>query len=303
MAIDTSLVDKLISDFKSLTQKDAISPETLGSLIQRVTDLIKSCSSESELNSLMKSINSLRIVCDSVSSDIDELQSFKVKATEDISSISSSTAQCADSIVEINRKNLELESAIDNIELGEAKPKIYAYAKAGSLYVANSKFYLDKKLIPYVFRFTSKRNKLTYYEDEFGVGDPKTTRGEITKGWQVLGGHPKNISVTENGLVMFNTAPHEFWHNCPSDEFSSSVNFLIGASGEGPLTRVPWGRKTVYMSKDKKNLVLRRFKFAIGFGYPKSSWREKMLPSMLASNLATFSVSFDPRAATFSFGK
>ena len=303
MAIDTSLVDKLISDFKSLTQKDSISPETLGSLIQRITELIKSCSSESELNSLMKSINSLRIAYDSVSLYIDELQSFKVKATEDISALSSSTAQCADSIEEINRKNLELESSIENIELGEAKPDIYAYVKAGSLYVANSQFYLNKKLIPYVFRFTSKRNKVMFYEDEFGVGEQKKIRGATTKGWQVLGGHPKNISVAENGLVMFNTAPHNIWHSCPSEEFSPSVNYLIGASGEGALTHVPWGRRTVYMSKDKKNLLLRKFKFAIGFGYPKSTWREKLLPSMLASNLATFSVSFDPRVASFCFGK
>ena len=40
MAIDTTALNKLITDFHALSQKDCVSPESLGSLLQKLADLL-----------------------------------------------------------------------------------------------------------------------------------------------------------------------------------------------------------------------------------------------------------------------
>ena len=62
MAIDTSNITSLINDFRALSQKDSISPESLGALLQRIADLLASCNSEAEvkpLKDLLENISSL----------------------------------------------------------------------------------------------------------------------------------------------------------------------------------------------------------------------------------------------------
>ena len=64
MAIDTTALNKLITDFRALSQKDSVSPESLGSLLQKLADLLASCPADSdvnnELNSVKRTITSLQ---------------------------------------------------------------------------------------------------------------------------------------------------------------------------------------------------------------------------------------------------
>lgn len=62
MALDTTSLNQLITDFRALSQKDSISPESLGSLLQRITDLMKGCSSDIEAKSLFALLNSIKAV-------------------------------------------------------------------------------------------------------------------------------------------------------------------------------------------------------------------------------------------------
>ena len=52
MAIDTSNVNALISDFRALSQKNSVSPESLGALLQRLADLLASCASDTQAKPL-----------------------------------------------------------------------------------------------------------------------------------------------------------------------------------------------------------------------------------------------------------
>ena len=52
MAINTSTITQLISDFRALSQKDSISPESLGVLLQRLADLINSAASDEEYKAI-----------------------------------------------------------------------------------------------------------------------------------------------------------------------------------------------------------------------------------------------------------
>ena len=52
MAINTSTITQLISDFRALSQKDSISPESLGVLLQRLANLINSAASDEEYQAI-----------------------------------------------------------------------------------------------------------------------------------------------------------------------------------------------------------------------------------------------------------
>ena len=57
MAIDTAALNKLITDFRALSQKDSVSPESLGSLLQKLADLLAACPADSEVNNALNSVN------------------------------------------------------------------------------------------------------------------------------------------------------------------------------------------------------------------------------------------------------
>lgn len=62
MALDTTSLNQLITDFRALSQKDSISPESLGSLLQRIADLLKGCSSDIEAKPLFTLLNGIKAV-------------------------------------------------------------------------------------------------------------------------------------------------------------------------------------------------------------------------------------------------
>lgn len=57
MAIDTTALNQLITDFRALSQKDSVSPESLGSLLQKLADLLASCPADSEVSNALNSVN------------------------------------------------------------------------------------------------------------------------------------------------------------------------------------------------------------------------------------------------------
>ena len=77
MAIDTSSINTLINDFRALSQKDSISPESLGALLQRLADLLASCTSDTEakpLQDLLNKISTLPDVVLSIANGADDLK-------------------------------------------------------------------------------------------------------------------------------------------------------------------------------------------------------------------------------------
>ena len=77
MAIDTSSINTLINDFRALSQKNSISPESLGALLQRLADLLASCTSDTEakpLQDLLNKISTLPDVVLSIANGTDDLK-------------------------------------------------------------------------------------------------------------------------------------------------------------------------------------------------------------------------------------
>ena len=68
MAIDTTALNKLIADFRALSQKDSISPESLGSLLQRLADLLAVCTTDSEAKPLFALLGNITSLPDALMS-------------------------------------------------------------------------------------------------------------------------------------------------------------------------------------------------------------------------------------------
>jgi hypothetical protein len=54
MAIDTQSLSQLITEFRSLTTKDSISPESLGSILQRIADLLATAGTDDDTTQIQK---------------------------------------------------------------------------------------------------------------------------------------------------------------------------------------------------------------------------------------------------------
>ena len=57
MAIDTSNVTNLITEFRKITAKDGISPESLGSLLQSITNLLNNVTSDADVERATQTVN------------------------------------------------------------------------------------------------------------------------------------------------------------------------------------------------------------------------------------------------------
>lgn len=104
---------------------------------------------------------------------------------------------------------------------------------------------------------------------------------------------------------MFRTSPLEFWGGNKDGVISHSyeAKYVVGAKGADEKMYVPWGKKKVRVTSNHGTYLMRRFRFAIGFAKEYTRDLMGITPAHLVSNLAEFSVIFDPCTKEFHLGK
>ena len=382
MAIDTSTINQLISDFRALSQKDSISPESLGILLKQLADLISSAAADGDFSSISNALNnvptalvsiaqgsadsndilmdittsnlvdgvqssekdvvfirqatteragamraqqvkdlnstrsgldSLQKIVSTLSEMVNQLQTSVSTNSEQLTNLKEVADYCSESIADLSEN---LQVAIDNLDslqqtvdanindIDSIKektdcPRIAAEVKGGKLLIRNYKYYIDNGYYAYVFRFTSKRNKA-----KFSVY-PDYKRTDKNKGWHVIGGYTKNITFNIFSVAHFRAEDFMNWHWKGTEviKYSPEAKYLIGAKRSGLNMYVPWGKKKVKVANQNGFYMMRRFRFAIGFGREYNRNYDNLSPAQLASNLAEFSVIFDPVTKDFHFGK
>ena len=318
MAINITTITQLISDFRALSQKDSISPESLGVLLQRLADLIKTAAGDGEFTTVANAIKSVPTAIVSMVQGSNDKNNVLMNITK--SNLAKGLQTTSTNQIFINPATTEragamraqhvvdLNSALDGLSqatqsIDEIKqvtdcPKISTYVKDGRLYVANTDYYVENGYCAFVFRFTKKRNRMRFDS----VKDVK--RCSKHKGWHVIGGLPNNVKFVENGKATFRKEALDQWHYEKSGfAYSETADAIIGAKGTGLDRHVPWGKKKVKVANKAGNYTMRRFRYATGFGKAYSRNTHSLSPAELASNLAEFSVIFDPCSREFHFGK
>ena len=389
MAINTSTITQLISDFRALSQKDSVSPESLGVLLQKLADLINSAASDadykaiydafqklvansaavptalykleqgsadrndilmnvttshlingvtmvlkdslfirqatteragamraqqvSDLNNtrtglaaLQKSFTALSDVVANLGTTVSENGSKLELVADEANYCSEGIADLAENLQVTNddlaatQKSVEENArGITSIKAKTDCPRIAVEVVDGKLRVYNASYYTKNGYYPFVFRFTSKRNRCTL------ENYPDRKRGAKNKGWHVIGGLPNDVKIDSNGCVMFRTSPLEDWHHLGNDLISHSyeAKYVVGAKGSDEKMYIPWGKKKVRVSSNHGTYLMRRFRFAIGFAKSFNNVFATITPAHLVSNLAEFSVIFDPCTKEFHLGK
>ena len=389
MAINTSTITQLISDFRALSQKDSVSPESLGVLLQRLADLINSAASDadykaiydafqklvaniaavptalykleqgsadrndilmnvttshlingvtmvlkdslfirqatteragamraqqvSDLNNTRTGLAALQKSHTELASKVSSLETTVSENGELLARVADESNYCSEGIADLaenlqvtnddlaaTQKSVEENArGITSIKAKTDCPRIAVEVVDGKLRVYNASYYTKNGYYPFVFRFTSKRNRCTL------ENYPNRKRGAKNKGWHVIGGLPNDVKIDSNGCVMFRTSPLEDWHHLGNDLISHSyeAKYVVGAKGTDEKMYVPWGKKKVRVTSNHGTYLMRRFRFAIGFAKEYTRDLMGITPAHLASNLAEFSVIFDPCTKEFHLGK
>lgn len=390
MAINTSTITQLISDFRALSQKDSISPESLGVLLQKLADLINSAASDADYKAIYDAfqklvaniaavptalykleqgsadrndilmnvttshlINGVTMVLkdslfirqatteragamraqqvtdlNSTRTGLASLQKSHTELASKVSTLETTVSEngellnrvgdvadyCSEGIADLT-ENLQVTNddlaatqksveenarSITSIKAKTDCPRIAVDIVDGKLHVYNASYYTKNGYYPFVFRFTSKRNRCTL------ENYPDKKRGAKNKGWHVIGGLPNNVKFDSNGCVMFRTSPLEDWHMIENGviiSHSYEAKYVVGVKGTGEKMYVPWGKKKVRVTSNHGTYLMRRFRFAIGFAKSFNNVFATITPAHLVSNLAEFSVIFDPCTKEFHLGK
>lgn len=390
MAINTSTITQLISDFRALSQKDSVSPESLGVLLQKLADLINSAASDADykaiydafqkfvaniaavptalykleqgsadrndilmnvttshlingvtmtlkdalfirqatteragamraqqvtdLNNTRTGLAALQKTVATLSDLVAQLETTVSTNGELLNRVADEANYCSEGIADLT-ENLQVtnddlaatqksvqdnSSTITSIKAKTDCPRIAVDIVDGKLHVYNTSYYTKNGYYPFVFRFTSKRNRCTL------ENYPDKKRGAKKKGWHVIGGLPNNVKFDSNGCVMFRTSPLEDWHMIENGviiSHSYEAKYVVGVKGTGEKMYVPWGKKKVRVTSNHGTYLMRRFRFAIGFAKSFNNVFATITPAHLVSNLAEFSVIFDPCTKEFHLGK
>lgn len=335
MAIDTKSLTQLITEFRALQSKDAISPETVGYLLQRIADLLATAGTSDTVSKIQQLLDGFKAAGYAVTS-IAQGQTDRNHVYANIGKVSlsdgstSSTsgvfiqqatteragAMRAQQVTDLNNARNRIAEILPLLEKIQAKlgmdgsKGLYNTAQI-SVMVDNDKLriYGAQQLIadgyvPYLFRHTRKRNQ---WEDkvalEAGADDKKYCSPR--KGWNLYGSvHTLKLNGT---VIQITTNAHSLMSQ-EANGYSSSPEYFVKTfsrrSDQAPC--FGWGRSVVSLldpkSAKKKHRMI-RLRFAIGFAKKILPGRSLITTANLVSSLAEFSLIYDPNTKRWNFGK
>ena len=157
---------------------------------------------------------------------------------------------------------------------------------------------LERKLIPYLFRLTKKANRKRY-KNSAGVKIRKKNRPR--KGWHLMGNRT-TLNVDATTLeVSINTTVHgndkrEASYSYHPMDFIKLSNDIDGHK------QVAYGKRLISLwNEDKERERKISLKYGIAFGYKITG--DGLPIDLLCTNIAEFSVVYDPKSRSWSFSK
>lgn len=340
MAIDVKSITQLITEFRALQAKDAITPESLGYILQRLADLIATAGTSETVTEIKKLLDGFKLAGSAVVSisqstpDRNHIYVHQeklnlqngVKYDSNGIFIQQATteragAMRAQQVVDLNntrRAVADIEKLLDVIQaklgMTEGSKGLYNTAQIscvvqnGQLHVLGAQQLIADGYVPYIFRPVRKRNP---YKDKDATAEQLAAKKycSVKKGWGVFG---SLYAVKLNGTqVMFSTGPHNLLCTEKQPGYSGSPEYFVSHSvnKEGNRT-FGWGRTSVHLldgnlakttARKKERMI--RLRFGIGFAKPIYPGRAAITPANLASSLAEFFLIYNPATEKWTFGK
>lgn len=320
--IDITQLSSLITALRNETQSEAITPEMVGSLLQRIIDLLATAETSTEIKAVKdwyakaKSFYAIRKIATG-SSDRNNVYLSPTSAdtngalnTESDGIIirqattDRAGAMRAQQVIDLNAatKNVAaLQTALNTLsetvaKLGNTTAEIAEHVECEilnqELYLRGAKKMMDKGYVPYLFRFTSRSNRSCQGMKD---GKPFFKNPRTSKGWHRMGAHLA-LKIQSDEKVLFNTEEHMFWHCLRyssqfANNYSPEAKYLVNKR-KTSNTRIGWGNKTIslldYKKYEKRRLV--KLRFGIAFLKKQTSARQPVTLDMFASNIAEFHI-------------
>ena len=337
MAIDTKSISLLITEFRALKAKDAITPESLGYILQRLADLIATAGTSDTVETIKKLLDGFKAAGQALVSlrqgqadrnhilaDIKtvDLANGSIGTYTDSVFIQQATteragAMRAQQVIDLNnarRAVADIEKLLDVIQakLGMTEDSKGLYNNAqisvtvenGKLRLLGAQQLVADGYVPYLFRNTRKRNQ---WGDKVAIaaGEPRKKYCDKRKGWNLFGSC-YTVKIDTGNYLMFSTNSHI--HYCePAGAYGHTPENIIKTfkrRGDG-TPYVAWGRSCVCMldPKNAKKHRMLRFRFAIGFAKQFLPGRSRISIANLVSSLAEFTIVYNPTKETWHFSR
>lgn len=337
MAIDTKSLTQIISEFRKLSAKDSISPESLGYILQRIADLLATAGTSETQAILGNWYNALSkvdhtAVCKlqqgpadrnfvRLSNTFIDLLTGQQMTNENATIINQATteragAMRAQQVTDLNnarRAVADIQKVLEQVQikLGMTdgskglynNAQIQVTAENGVLRLFGAQQLIADGYVPYLFRLTRKRNP---WRDKVALaaGLPRKNYCAPRKGWNLFGSCHM-VKIGDRNTLTFNTNPHSKLCK-PSSEYSAAPTAIVCQSTRKDGTPCfGWGRSVVSlldpMNPKKHRLI--RLRFAIGFAKKILPGRSLITTANLVSSLAEFAIIYNPSKKTWHFGK
>ena len=157
---------------------------------------------------------------------------------------------------------------------------------------------LERKLIPYLFRLTKKTNRKRYTNS---AGTRIRKKSKPRKGWHLMGNRT-TLNVDATTLeVSINTTVHgndkrEASYSYHPMDFIKLSNDIDGHK------QVAYGKRLISLWNEEKERERKvSLKYGIAFGYKIKG--DGLRIDLLCTNIAEFSVVYDPKSRSWSFSK
>ena len=156
---------------------------------------------------------------------------------------------------------------------------------------------LERKLVPYLFRLTKKANRKRY-KNSAGVKIRKKNRPR--KGWHLMGNRT-TLNVDATTLeVSINTTVHGADRE-PSYSYHP-MDFIKLSNDIDGHKQVAYGKRLISLWNEEKERERKvSLKYGIAFGYKIKG--DGLPIDLLCTNIAEFSVVYDPKSRSWSFSK
>lgn len=333
MAIDTKSLTDIITEFRALQSKDAVSPESLGYILQRIVDLLATAGTSETVSNIQKLLDGFKAAGQAITalsqgqSDRNHIYANTSTVNLATGAVSSSSgifiqqatteragamrAQHVTDLYAAKKSISDLEQLLTSIQSEIEKLKgssgsdtsgsltaISVQTEGDRLYVLGARKLIDDGYIPYLFRHSRKRNRFNEINSTSGQKYCRERRG-----WNLFGSC-YTVRMDGNKFTFKADSGTEF--TLPSNNYSDSPQTLVceHLSSSG-IPTVAWGRNCISLldpkNPNKRRMI--RLRFAIGFSRIITPGRKRVTIADLVSTLAEFSLVYDPKLQSWSFSK
>ena len=336
--IDTSSITALISAFRAEVAQNSISPEKVGGILQQIVDALSKAASNGDVAdflALQERLQALTTIYTSLTQGTSDRNhvyltptTYNVAKGEHYTNADSiriqqatterAGAMRAQQVIDLNAakkditelKNnqkttdeviIEIEDNITllNNRLNEIQDirTITVEVKSRFLTVQGAEPLLAQGRLPYLFRLTKKTNRKRYTDS---TGKRIRKKNKPRKGWHLMGDRNSLKIDSSTFEVSINTTIHGADRE-PSYSYHP-MDFIKLSNDLNGHKQVTYGKRLISLWNEEKEQERKvSLKYGIAFGYKRTG--DGLPIDLLCTNIAEFSIVYDPVDKSWSFSK